>query len=719
MPFLVLTACAGCAIISGCPLTTYWGEQMNEKQKQLLDESKFRKRLVDLIFDPKNTQADFEEKIIEMRGEYISEKMDEYFRQYFASVLSVVYDTYTPEEIPVIIGFPYTENDFLYTSMPYQDIDNVTNRFKRQQLIERIEKRAKEVGVKNFKALFRAYEGNRADPAAQTDDGFITAPLEEGGEVSLYAAGWHISEDGSQWRYQGENKVVACVHKIVPVKILTDIDTGEEFLKLYYVDDTKDRYIIKPRKELFNAAKIIELATFGVSVSSQSAKALVGCLCDIEGKNRAILPRQESVSRLGYFGNGLFAPYTKELDFHGEQSFKHIWEAVQPKGNYDEWLACALGARKQSRAAQIVLAASFASVLIGGIGKGMCFFVHLWGGDSATGKTVGLMLAASVWGNPTIGAYPQTFNSTQVGQERLATFLHDLPMCVDELQLARDRHGKYNFDVYQLTQGAGRTRGTISGGIEKSNTWSNCFISTGESPITSSNSAAGEIARVLDIECTAGNKVVNNGAKIVSIIRQNYGRAGEKFINSLTDDMRNLAVRTYENAFAELTAAGVHEKQAMAAAMVITGDVLADKLIFKTGNVLTADMMKEYTKRAEEVSIGRRGLDALYDWVALNRVRFYQRDADGNRITPPGECYGMIEFGEIRIISAVYRRFCEENGFSDRALLSQLDSAGLLQKQDGKRTSPVRIGGSLTRCVILHAEEESYDLSEVLEDDLP
>ena len=66
------------------------------------------------------------------------------------------------------------------------------------------------------------------------------------------------------------------------------------------------------------------------------------------------------------------------------------------------------------------------------------FFVHLWGGTEV-GKTVGLMLAASVWANPEVGRYIHTFNSTAVGREKSAAFVNSLPLILDELQIVADR----------------------------------------------------------------------------------------------------------------------------------------------------------------------------------------------------------------------------------------------------------------------------------------
>lgn len=147
------------------------------------------------------------------------------------------------------------------------------------------------------------------------------------------------------------------------------------------------------------------------------------------------------------------------LIFDGDANYRTMFQAIAPHGDYTEWLETARECRKMSTTARIMLAAAFASVLIQRLG-GLPFFVHLWGVDSGTGKTVALMLAASVWGDPQIGRYVQTFNSTAVGQEKTAAFLNSIPVLVDELQLAKDGRGRTQFNVYALAQGVGRTRGT-------------------------------------------------------------------------------------------------------------------------------------------------------------------------------------------------------------------------------------------------------------------
>ena len=57
--------------------------------------------------------------------------------------------------------------------------------------------------------------------------------------------------------------------------------------------------------------------------------------------------------------------------------------------------------------------------------------------------------------------------------------------------------------IYQLSEGVGRARGRKQGGLQKTPTWRNCIITTGEFPIISPNSGAGAVNRTIEIDCHA------------------------------------------------------------------------------------------------------------------------------------------------------------------------------------------------------------------------
>lgn len=60
----------------------------------------------------------------------------------------------------------------------------------------------------------------------------------------------------------------------------------------------------------------------------------------------------------------------------------------------------------------------------------------------------------------------------------MAGFLHSIPLIMDELQLARDPHGKINFNVYELASGSGKIRSNVGRGLAPTPRWANCFITS-------------------------------------------------------------------------------------------------------------------------------------------------------------------------------------------------------------------------------------------------
>ena len=321
------------------------------------------------------------------------------------------------------------------------------------------------------------------------------------------------------------------------------------------------------------------------------------------------------------------------------------------------------------------------------------------------------MLAASVWGNPAVGSYTQTFNGTQVGQERTAAFLNHLPYCLDELQLTKDSRGKSSFDVYQLAQGVGRSRGKRTGGVEITPTWDCCFLTTGESPLTTISAGAGAVNRVIDIECTAGAAVITDGHRISGALKQNYGFAGRLFIERLyeSEETQQKIREIYQENFRALCAGDSTEKQAMAAAAIITADLCATAWIFKDDSALTVSDIQEFLASREAVSAGRRAYEWISDWVSSNVNRFM-----GGESPPTGEVYGAIEPGKAFIIRGVFNNAVQNAGFSVAATLSYMRSNKLIETRGRAYTKPKKINGIPVECVVMalqlkQGEEDDCD----------
>lgn len=613
--------------------------------------------------------------------------------------------------------FHYNAEDFGNSEEPYREVFFQPTAFLKQRALDRLTVEAAKCGYRGFKATYKAFENsmrgiNSGHDSLINPSDFPQQPLE------LECGEWHCDNTGVS-KVLKDKIEYACLHPIMPIERLVNIDSGEEKLRVAFYKGRYWRDFVASKTDLFDSSKIIKYAGLGISVTSKSAKLLSEFLCDVETLNPDIIPETESVARLGYIGNGdQFSPYVDNLVFDGDANYGTIYGAIAERGDYTAWLTEAVKCRSESLTAHIMLAASFASPLIGKIGC-LPFFVHLWGVESGTGKTVGLMLAASVWGDPNVGQYIQTFNATQVGHEKTAAFLNNIPMCVDELQLSKDSHGRSKFDVYQLSQGVGRTRGNKGGGIDKTPTWSLCVLTTGESPLTSDSSGAGAVNRVIDIECKAADSVIKDGFATSSCLKLNYGGAGKRFTEALTPEIFEQAKTRYQELFKELTSGATTEKQAMAAAIVILADELADKFIFKTGKHLTVSDMATFLKDKSDVSAGQRGYDYICGWISANSNKFIYRNSDGELIKPNGDLYGQLENEWAYINAGVFRKAVKDAGFDDRALLSWLKSNHLIETRGRNSTRGKRLNGVLTECVTLRmksdAEEDAAEYGEYID----
>lgn len=603
----------------------------------------------------------------------------------------------------IVVIPEYTAEQYLNTSEPYEFLYQYKeNKFMLKQLLQKMKAKAGAVGVKCFVALFDAYcqmqakqQGVILENSTQFDNQ----------ELELFS-GEYICDDLGvmiQDKYGFEN--IICRHPIMPVRRLVNVDSGEERLQIAYRKGRFWRSLIAEKSTIASSNKILELASNGVLVTSENAKALSKYLLEIEDLNYETLPEQKSVSRLGWVGGG-FSPYVDDLIFDGENNFKNIFNAVKSSGSREKWIDTMKSLRAEKTAGRLFLAASFASVLLEPCGI-LPFFVHAWGGTEV-GKTVGLMIAASVWASPKAGDFITTFNSTLVGQEMMASFLNSMPMCIDELQI-QSSAGVKDFDktIYQLTEGIGKTRGAKTGGLQKVNTWRCCFISNGERPISNANSGGGAINRIIEFECT--DKVYSDLVGICNLVTNNYGFAGREFVEYLQQEDAFDRVRALQKEYYQkLLKTESTEKQTLSASVILAADHLATELFFNDGNNLTVtDMVKIMTKK-DDVNVNIRAYDYILDLIAVNPNKFKTNDFGEYQ----GEVWGKIDGNHIYIIKSVFDREMGNQGFNSTAFLSWAKRMDLLICDANKRTKKARITNGATNCVCIIKKNEE-DLPEI------
>lgn len=612
------------------------------------------------------------------------------------------------EELPV-----YTRDDYLTTTKPFEYLyAHKENKFEMRQLMGRMSIQAQAVGVRNLTTLFKDY--------METVSGTITPGFNRtdftGQEMELDCGGWTASDTGIYGTDKMGFEVVACYHPIMPVQRLVNVDTREHKVMLAYRLSRRWDTVIVDRNVISDSRSIIGLSRYGIMVNSETGKALVRYLADVEQLNYDLIPEVPSVGRLGWIEGYGFSPYEEELVFDGEETYRTRFESIQEHGSREAWLDCVRAVRSGKTpgnvVARIVLAASFASVLVGPC-HCLPFFVHLWGG-SETGKSLSLVLAASVWANPEIGVYIQTFNATEVGKELGAAFCNSLPLIIDELQLVKDNRKDFDRMIYQLSEGVGRARGRKQGGLQKTPTWRNCVITTGEFPIISANSGEGAVNRTIEVDCH-DTKLFDEPKKTATSLYANYGFAGREFVEHLMEDGVIERVQKLQEGLQEALKTGdTMDKQTASAALILAADRLAEEWIFQDSVLLQPDDIRPYLVSKETVNQNARALQYLYDFININQGRF-SMDADKQ-----GEVWGDLDDDYAYIIRSKFDQILADEGYNASAFIGWAKNNGYIQcAPNGQPTKPKRINGHTCRCIWLKINDFENEIDDNSDSLLP
>ena len=565
-----------------------------------------------------------------------------------------------------------------------------------------LEAKARELGcLKEFLALYKAYKRDRkTKEQAQSQavirvDGcswetcydFTTFPAGYQ-PANLRCGSWTATMSGGVYQWLGPRKIIACYHPILPVKRLVSEETGEERVVLAWYRDGAWHTLPVARDVVASSKSILQLSTTGILVNSGTAAALVDYLATCEAEGEDDIPIERCTSKLGWHrtadGGFAFLPYARDqLTFDGADSFRDLYAAIRPHGDSEVWYGLARAVRASGRLEpRILLAASFASVLVSRL-HALPFFVDVWG-QTESGKTVCLMLSASVWGDPAEGQYICDFSSTDTALEVRADLLTHLPMFLDDTSKASKRV-RENFEnvVYSLCSGKGRSRSNRGLGIRRESRWGCVFLSTGERPLSSYVYQGGAINRILEIE--AGENLFDDPSRVAKTVRDNFGHAGFDFISALEilgdDYIRGLFDR-YRAELSE-TAAGTMQKQSAAMAVVLTADKLASDYLFSDGQGLTVADVSRFLQEREAVSDTERCYRYIVDAVLANPSRF---DPDDPRVEQWGR---LKEEGEQVVAAFLLPRaldsICASAEFDSTAFLSWAYGRGLLECDKGTK----------------------------------
>jgi len=456
---------------------------------------------------------------------------------------------------------------------------------------------------------------------------------------------------------------------LVPSLVLADIDTSERSLQLSWVDRRGWSDRIVPSCDIQDPRAFVRLCNFGVPVAAHNSRLLAEFVDEVAEYNAETIPRAWATRRMGWMRDGALGfalghriigsdSVRVELDPDGSET--QIADALHAEGSEAAWLSAVKRATGHP-SAMLALYASVCAPLLVAMPSAPNPIVG-WCGETSSGKTTVLRLAASVWGNPderSVGLV-QKWNQTPVYLERFAAFCTSLPCCLDDTndvaEKSRDMIARM---IYQFAGGKGRGRGKPDG-TRRTESWRAPLLSTGEAALTSYSQDAGARARTLVLfgpPFGAGSQEALV-ADLTLTCLDNYGHLGPRLVQHMIDtrkDWPGLALRYAAkcDALASTVDSTATKRLAKIVALLDMAKELGESCGLPTpanGCDPIAFAWDAAKSCGSDTDRPRAALVDVYGWAVSHASEFWGRHytgADGTPARPPSKGWaGQWDKGE-------------------------------------------------------------------------
>ena len=508
--------------------------------------------------------------------------------------------------------------------------------------------------------------------------------------------GWVYSEHGiSHIDEKSAEPHLVCRTPIILTQRLKSLDTGDEKIEIAFKRDGEWRRGIYPRSTIFTSRGITVLADLGCTVTSENARSVVRFLSALEAENIDIISKSDSTSTFGWQPGHRFIPGREQgivLDIDPSQQAMAM--AYTKQGEMGGWIETMRPHRERDKF-RFILAASFAAPLLRII-KQRIFFVYNWG-SSKGGKTAALKAALSAWGDPE--RLMVNFNATQVGLERTAAFYCDLPLGIDERQLAGRNQESLEKTIYMIASGTGKIRGAKAGGIQAMQTWRTVALATGEEPLSTETSQTGVSTRVLEIYGGPFDKE-RDASLMHQEAGENCGWTGPEFVERIVSLSEESICEWYAKMqeFVQSISNGRSGSHVAGVAAVALADAMIDTWFFadevteldpdvkelkineqswERAKVMAQNILQEQMS-ADAGDVNENAVQFVVDWVTSNKAYFGEKAI--------GTCLGcMSESGNIAyIFPSVLNQALSKAGYSPRKTLKYMADRGFISSVDRK-----------------------------------
>lgn len=482
---------------------------------------------------------------------------------------------------------------------------------------------------------------------------------------------------------------------LFPFEVVNNIDTGEEKISIALYKYGKWKVGTFPKSTLYSRNKLIELADFGIPVTTDNVDSFINYLWQFEMVNFINAEPIKAVNKMGWQENYTkFVPFSDDIIIDSNYQMQRWINGYSVSGNLEDWLK-EIKDFRNNNLFRFILATSFAAPLVRILGNRI-FVVYNYG-DSRAGKTAMLYVALSIWGNPQ--DLICTFNATTVGIERIASFYNDLILAIDEREIEKSQK-ELEKTIFTLSSGMGRLRGNKLGGIQEMNTFNTIILATGEQPITTEESTTGVATRILELEGSPFSYNEKLSSRMYEVTSKYYGNAGRKFIDIIIQKYNYEKLKgMYENLKKKLEESTTNNIQTYinAVALVVLADIIVSKDIFNEESEETSIKMGlnilEQLSTSQEINVVDKAYEQVSSWILANYKSFdtYREenidgdDANDVESNSYGTSYGLYDEGVYYVHRYILDNWFKKHNYSTRKIIDGFIKRGYITiKRDEK-----------------------------------
>lgn len=520
--------------------------------------------------------------------------------------------------------------------------------------------------------------------------------------------GYMIGRDGSLWLRATRDDADDVRIARAPILIMRYLDTIEgqpaPRVELCYPSEHSEAWvsIIVQRRVIVDARTMVaNLGAAGAPVTSSNASRMVDWLDALVGGNPSAeqIPASHVALRAGWHeldGRDLFVVDRALGDDDGAELAARVrtddalLSAFTPRGALDEHVA-ALRDAWQDPTAAAVIAAALAAPLLRPMELAN-FALHM-NGDSSTGKTIRLHIAASIYGEPE--RIVSNWGASASGLEARAALLCDLPAFYDESGVADPAHVERN--LYTLINGVGRPRANADMTIRAAPTWRTVIISTGERALIAPDAPTGAQARVIQISTDVFDRTADEVVRLRERCVACSGAFGREWIQIMVDltrdewrQLRNKYIALVQRMCATAKSPVQARLAAHYAALALAESIAA--IEHGIGDVNGRTMLELYQARtsgrssaSQVVTLVERGRDLILDWLAAEPEAFAELSVDDKAARTIGRSRaGFRRDGLVYVIPSAMRDRCAAVGLVATDVLAALVRKGWVDRGSGR-----------------------------------